>query len=352
LHANGIGQYLPILAIPKNDLSLRPELLQLFKESGIDSNDICTLENIQDIDPGRTSLFLVDHNVPRGSVNDLFDIEKEATKVRVRGIIDHHEDEQLFASQVEAMERFDIRKVGSCASLVTQWMMGQPSTQQSSPTATNGPDLIRQNPQEAAGIAQLLLAAILIDTASLSSSKTTDIDRSAVQFLTTLLPDFGTLDFYETIQTAKMSIDGMTFRDLLRRDFKEYDSPLGKLGMSTIIRSIPDLKDHYEKLKDELLAFLKERKLAVHIIMSVKVETESIQRGGLIVSNNEAVVNRFKEQGKEEFQITDAEGRLQGLVKGLPDGWTGWVFEQGDLNSSRKQIAPFAMKVLKQIGKS
>jgi exopolyphosphatase len=344
LRASGIGQYLPILAIPRADLTLRPELLQLFKETGIDSDDVCTLENIENIDTAKTSLFLLDHNVPRGRVSDLFNFETTPSKVKVKGIIDHHEDERAFAFQLDSMEQFDIQKSGSCASLVTQWMKNHASE-------SNKPELIRQHPHEASGVAQLLLAAILIDTANLSNSKTTDIDRSAVQFLATLLPDFGTLDFYNQIKTAKMSIDGMTFRDLLRRDYKEYDSPLGRLGMSTIIRSIPDLRHQFENFKDELLAYIHDRKLAVHIIMTIQVNEGSIRRGGMIVSNNDEVVQQFKSRGEQEFQMSAAENGLQKLVEGLPEGWTSWTFEQGDLNSSRKQVAPFAMDILHKVGK-
>ena len=320
------------------------------KEIGVDSDDICTLEDVQNIDPKSTSLFLVDHNVPRGQLAELFQIATQADTVKIKGIIDHHVDEQLFSNQRADMDRLDIRKSGSCATLVTQWFMGEPSPLTSS-SESRALGLVHEHPEEASGIAQLLLSAILIDTANLSNTKVTDIDRAAVEFLVTLLPNFGVAKFYDQIRTAKMSIDGMSFRDLLRRDYKEYNSPLGKLGMSTIIRSIPDLRDLYQNFKEELLAYIKERNLAVHIILTVSVKESEVKRGGMIVSNNRDVVTQFKKQGTEEFRLSDADTASQKLSQQLPENWTGWVFEQGDLNSSRKQVEPFVMRIMNEIGR-
>src|SRR5947207_2575651 len=103
----------------------------MFEQTGIDADDVCTLDDISTIDPGRTRFFLVDHNVPRGTLAEIYDFENHpARKDLVEGIIDHHENEKYFHDNRQNLKRYDIQNSGSCSSLVTKWIMGHSSPDQ------------------------------------------------------------------------------------------------------------------------------------------------------------------------------------------------------------------------------
>jgi exopolyphosphatase len=334
----------PILAIPRAELSLRPELLHLFEQTGINSEDVCTLEDISALDPSQTGLFLVDHNFPRGKVGELFNFKNHPErKEGVEGIIDHHVDEQQFSLVSTKMKRYDIRTSGSCASLVTQWIMGNRSAQEFSPNATDGPTLLRENIAETRGIAQLLLSAILIDTSNLSS-KVTPVDPIACHFLAEFLPELVMDQFYRDMKTAKISIEGMSFTDLLRRDYKEYDTPSGKLGMSTIIRPVAFLHSHYgDMFEREISEFVTEQKLKVHITMTVAGEGSGFKRGGMVITDDKQLLEEIKSKGSETYDFLEV-GDIAGCFEDT--ALICWVYNQGDLSASRKQVAPMVIEVM------
>ena len=328
-----IKTYVPLLAIPRADLSLRPELLYLFKQTGIDPSDVCTLDDVSTFDPTKTPLVLVDHNVPRGKIEEIFEFETYLErKGQVEGIIDHHEQEDFFSTeQRNKMHVHDIEPSGSCSSLVTKYIMTPPGT-----------DLLRSNPTEAHGIATLLLAAILIDTANLTS-KVTDIDVAAANFLAEFVPETQFGDFYTQITNVKMSIEGMTLRDILRRDYKEYDTASGNLGMSTIPRTFQFLRTHYHSFESEYAKFVEERGLSVHVIMTVDGQGQEFRRGGMVSTRDEDFVKEFARKGAQEYGISGD------FITGFDETTGGrryWVYEQSQLNASRKQIAPLVRGIM------
>jgi exopolyphosphatase len=319
-------------------------LLHLFDQTGINPEDVCTLEDISTIDPSQTGLFLVDHNVPRGKVGELFDFKNHPQrKEMVQGIIDHHVDEQQFNQVSRQMLRYDIRTSGSCASLVTHWIMGNPSTQDFSPNATDGPSLLRENPAETRDIAQLLLSAILIDTSNLTT-KVTPQDPIACHFLAGFLPELAMDEFYQEMRSAKLSIRGMSLTDLLRRDYKEYDTPVGRLGMSTITRPVDFLRSHYsETFEKEISEYVAKRELKVHVSMTVAGQGAGFKRGGMVITDDKRLLEEIKKKGTEKYDFRE--------VGGIPGCFEDtqlicWVYNQGDLTASRKQVAPMMVEVM------
>ena len=340
-----VPTYIPLLAIPRADVPLRPELTYLLSQTGIDRADLCTLDDVRSIDPSRTSVFLVDHNVPRGGLADIWG--DDVRRMKVEGIIDHHEDEGVFITQREGMKRYDVQKSGSCASLVTNWISSRPSSH----LVSNDPvvqfdisGLLRENVGEMRGVAQLLLSAILIDTANLKS-KATSHDYRAAQYLTQYIPELNLLNLYDTLRDVKNSIDGMSLAEILRRDYKEFSTPLGKLGVSTVNRPIPVLKNRFSSFEEDVKDFIVERGLCTHILMTWNFHDGEFQRAGMIVSRFEDVVTSFKEKGRDKFGMHGVESEIGSVV----DGWTEWVYEQDDLDASRKQVAPFVQEVMKSV---
>lgn len=342
-----IATVIPLLAIPRKDLSLRPELLHLFSITGIDAEDICTLEDITNIDVDKTNLFLVDHNRPRGVIATFYDFERHPERKKlVEGIIDHHVNEEFFKNRYQensvmggGFKRFDIRPTGSCASLVTQWMMGLPSEQSFSPIADHGPDLLKKNTAETKGVAQLLMSAILIDTSNFTN-KVRPHDSVASHFLAQYLPELVLQNYYEAMKAAKTSIGGMSLHDLLRRDYKEFDTKVGRLGMSTVLRSISFLQSHFEDFERIIKQYREEQSLEVFIVLTISGDGAEFKKGGMIVTEKYAsVIQKFKKEGGEKYGIVKDEEGGRGM-------YNSFAFEMRDLSASRKQIAPLVMGIM------
>jgi exopolyphosphatase len=302
------------LPIRREELALRRDVLEVFGQVGVDGRDVVCLEDIGGLDGRRTELFLVDHNVPTREIRELLG------EMSVRGVIDHHVNQHFFDFH-DDMIYFTISDSGSCSSLVTSWLSLDPSLL----PAAEIPDLAR-----------LLLAAILIDTANLSM-KFTPTDAAAILFLRSLLPALDTNQFYDRLAQIKHSTQGIRVSDLLRRDYKEFDTPLGKLGMSTISRSIPSLSNE-SSFHADLARFVRERGLTVQVIMTVTGSGTEFRRGGLVWTERAEVIDRFRELGGNKFGIREDEA-----VGG------GWCFEQGEVTASRKQLAPFICEIMTEV---
>lgn len=320
--------------------------MELLRQTGVNSEDICTLDDIFAIDPNHTELFLVDHNVPRGPLAELFCFDSQnARKELVKGIIDHHDDESYFCNTCESMKRYDIQKSGSCASLVTKWMMGEPSAQEFSPVASNGPQFLRDNPAEAKGIAQLLLGAILIDTSNLTH-KVTPNDIVASRFLAEIVPDIDFLKFYNHLSTVKHSIEGMELTDLLRRDYKDFNTKKGRLGISTILRDIRFLATKFSNFEKDLYDFVAQQNLELYVIMTVADEGDQFRRGGLVLAKDVQIIEQIKRQGKERFGFRSTLAESDDGLEHAGDSWFQWVFEQDNTAASRKEIAPLILETM------
>ena len=146
-----------------------------------------------------------------------------------------------------------------------------------------------------------------------------------------------------------MSIQGMQLRDILRRDYKEYDTPSGKLGMSTVTRTIAYLREQFPDFAAEYVRFVGERQLAVHVTMTVDGQGETFRRGGMVVTTNgggEGFVREFERKGGEEYGIQGEFVAGFEDLQGGGDGMRSWVYEQGESSASRKQIAPLAQGIM------
>lgn len=242
------------------------------------------------------------------------------------------------------MTRYDIRPTGSCASLVTQYIMGLPSsTREDSPKTENiSRQLWQENPLELRGVAQLLISAILIDTSNLTNKKVTPEDTLAAQLLSKFLPNLILENYFSAMKAAKDSIGGMSLHDLLRRDYKEFDTKIGKLGMSTISRGIPFLQSHFPEFEKMVKLYRQERALEVLVVLTVSGEGDEFQRGGMMLTEDySSVIQEFKRRGGETYDIRkDEEGR------GM---YNCFVFRVGDLSASRKQIAPLVMEIMEKV---
>ncbi len=149
---------------------------------------------------GGESFVLVDHNETSQTVDGL--------KIsQVEKIIDHHKA----AIETEKPLFMRVEPIGSTASLIAK-MRNQAG---------------KKIP---AKIAKLLLAGILSDTLNLTSPTTTDEDRKIVKDLNKIAK----LDIKKFVQEmfkAKSSLEGISIREIINQDYKEFEMGKNRVGI-------------------------------------------------------------------------------------------------------------------------
>lgn len=189
--------YIPLMNIPRQEITLRKDVLYLFELLGISLDDLLFLDD-EDVPlqrlfkEQRVRINLVDHNVLRHALVGFSDV--------VERIIDHHMDENKIYPLVN--ENKLVAVVGSNATLIAEKIFSSSHMKCFQELGT------------------LLLAPILIDTSNLKSEKTTPRDIQAVKNLKKIasIPK----DFYKKLKNAKNDVSDLTIEMLLRKDFKEY----------------------------------------------------------------------------------------------------------------------------------
>lgn len=356
--------YIPILNIPSADISIRPELLALLPQVGLEERQLITLSELPpppytDRLPAiKTSWTLVDHNSLQGSLG-------EAYRERVVGCIDHHDDENKVPSS-EAEREGEPRVVevtGSCTSLVINHFQSAWNAFQASSPGASTQALTPENSQSAddseydAQLAKLALSSILVDTSNLQNEdKTTEHDRRAVAYLETKLGDksFDRRAWFRMLQIAKRDLDGLTTDDVLRKDYKEWLEGGRKLGVSSVVKPLEWLSEKArieagkESIKggfgQSLRKFVEARDLAVYAIMTTSTSKEGEFERELLLwirdHGAKGMMQSFIEKageklGLEKWQKGDAE-----VVRLYKEQDQYQVWQQREVENSRKQVTP------------
>ena len=256
---------------PQQDLQLRPENMFVLRQSQVDPEEhILWLDDLPSDLPSLASrglhFALVDHNRLAAKF--------AASDESVIGIIDHHDDEGHYLA---ANPRRIQIPTGSCSSLVTENFVTHEG--QSIPTE----------------LADLLVSAIMIDTGNVKAAPKGKAVPSDIEAFKTLWP-FTTLGRSQTqslstqstgvdlksvrqqtervwqqIADKKYDLSSVGHRDLLRRDYKEYETELMGLryGLSSVPMALsewlsrPDVNRNLQVVFDFMEAWGAERKLDV-----------------------------------------------------------------------------------------
>ena len=374
------------------DLALRPENVALLNRLAIDKGDLLCYDDLPAAawkDP-RFRYVLVDHN----KLLEKFENEQDpaADEQRVTGIIDHHADE---GHHLAANPR-TIKVVGSCSSLVTLHFSSLAPATTVIPTP----------------IAELLAAAILIDTSMklvAEGGKATIDDEAAYallvnrQFNTTSanvlsagssVVSESALDKSsrarlqeqnEELLRIKNDVKGMSWRDLLRRDYKEYvfDLPAGKgaptsfrYGLATVPLSFADWIDSVSRtvptpgtnewtpIQDAVIAWMQERNLHIlGILTSFNLPPSKPGRRGKHIRQLFVAVIPLShspdalEKVFGKLEAVDSIIELSALEKAggsdvpLPSRSEAMmkVYQQGNEKATRKQVAPLLLETLEQV---
>ncbi|MCJ1467501.1 Exopolyphosphatase [Pseudocyphellaria aurata] len=369
--------YIPLLNIPEADLRIRPEFAALFERANISASHLVTLDDLSPLErigdvlkPANTRWILVDHNKLQGALGSIY-------SSRVRGVIDHHEEENVITQDTNPEPRV-VEKCGSCTSLVvrtfrTTWDAISTASLSSGAAHAQGDSLVDDSMVRKswdAQIAKLALASVLIDTTNLTSEhKVEAADREAAQYLSAKIQSSPTYAqiwdqerFYEEINRAKQNIDGLELDEILRKDYKEWTENETRLGISSVVKPLefltatarssnqPDAVDAFEQAADK---FIRSKSLSIFAIMTASKSPDRPFGRELFLqatdTSSAAAVAKFFTGAREELELEDVH------VSGIGDGssnndraelWTRKVWAQRNVGKSRKQVAPLLRAVM------
>ncbi|QRV98972.1 hypothetical protein RhiJN_26991 [Ceratobasidium sp. AG-Ba] len=337
-----------LIQTSRADLVLRPENVLAFKFAHLDPshNDLLTLDDITTSTPLlslHTSFALVDHNrlLPRFAADE---------EDRVTAIFDHHEDERMHLS---AKPRI-ITTTGSCASTIVDYYRSWFALDEA-----------------ISDIASLLLCAIVTDTSGLKAKKdggkAEDTDLIASKFLYPL-SRFGSIsptgkastesktipDLTEVLLFAKRGVSHLSGRDLLRRDYKEYEfgsestREYTRVGLSTVPMGLEDWieRDGAKGFWVDQAQWIDERGLTfLGVLTTFRTKKQKHKREILFVfpsAKEEAVKDTLTRLEKKLYdsieanKVLDAERmKLEGIKKRRARAW-----KQKNKKATRKQVAP------------
>jgi exopolyphosphatase len=314
---------IPLLNIPREDLDLRPELLYLLSKLDVNASNLFCLDDLTKLVSDGTLVksnchaFLVDFNRLTGTLADLIDD-------RVVGVLDHHDDEGYYKS---ANPRI-VQKTGSCSSLVVNYWNKQ----------------LSGLPTKDEGLLQLACAPLLVDTANLTS-KVEKPDLESFELLKKLSEEFPYDSFFQTIQKHKKNLEGMSGRDILRKDYKQWDNEGSttklRLGISSVQQSLDWLLNEHKRFDKDILSSARERDVDVYVVMTSFIKDDKFSRELIIypiANNTKQLIDEFLVEAKEKFQLEPKESRIINSDV--------MVFNQFDTKSSRKQVGPLLRQTL------
>lgn len=349
--------YIPLLNIPATDLHLRPEFTALFRHADVDASQIITLDDIplaerieEILKPANTRWILVDHNKLQGRLGSIY-------STRVRGVIDHHEDESSVPQDTDPEPR-TIEICGSCTSLVVRtlkstWDTLSSSRPRSEAAESNDKTLHEDNTTCCtwdAQIAKMALASILEDTANLTAEgKVEPSDQEAVAYLEAKIRQspqdansWSREHFYQEIHAAKINLEGLPLKDVLRKDYKQWTENSLHLGISSVFQPLDSLINPVQNLNHAIHTFMTSRSLSLFALMTAFTTPDGTFHRELLLQHTSspgsiAAASHFSrhaaaELGLEPWRCADREANVEA------EGRQTWV--QREVAKSRKQVAP------------
>lgn len=333
--------HIPLSNLPREDLALRTEMTAVLHSVGLSPSQLLTLSDLPDVlDPADTRWLLVDHNCLTGP------LRKFAS--RIVGCVDHHADELAVSQDVEELRV--VEPCGSCMSLIVDECRSTWDALSRELEGNGGGDDARAEDDR---LAKMGLAAIMSDTINLTAEhKVREKDTRAVPYLESKIrdPSFDRDAYFDEISAVKEDISALSFRDIFRKDYKEWlggDGHSLKLGISCSVQGFDYLVSKAggaEPLVDDLAAWARERSLDIAAVMTTLHPEGEFRRHLLVwgvTPSGVDAVGRFRRDAGEKLQLeTWGEGAL--------DGEHRFAWRQHHLASSRKQVAPLLREALKK----
>ena len=294
--------------------------------AGLGPSDLLTLSELPDLPPSETRWLLVDHNALTGP------LKKYAAQVE--GCVDHHVDEK--AVPEDASPRV-VEPCGSCMSLVVDECQ-QPLK-----------ELLDDPHGENDKLVRLSLAPILLDTINLTAeAKVCDKDISSVSFLEKHMrsADFDRAAYYDLINAVKEDISNLSFRDILRKDYKQWEDAGVVLGVSCVVQGFEYLLEKagdQQGYLDAITAWADERHLDVAAVMTTSHPAGEFRRQLLVWG-----ITETGQAALQKFLAISSSLQLEAWNGGELDAAnTRHAWRQHNLAASRKQVAPLLRDAIK-----
>ncbi|KAG6216145.1 hypothetical protein E4U50_006319 [Claviceps purpurea] len=325
--------HIPLANLPRADLAMRTEMTAVLQHAALTPEQLLTLTELPDpqqLQPHQdTHWVLVDHNSPTSPVRELGG--------QITGCVDHHVDEAFVDENVQPRV---IEPCGSCMSLIVDEC--RPAWQE-----------LRKQMEAAEHdkLIKLCLAPILLDTANMTATfKVRPKDTRAVEFLQQQMHDqtFDASQYHDQIHAVQEDISALCFRDILRKDYKEWQEGGLTLGISCVVRGFEFLLEkagsNEQVLLRELSSWAENRSLDVAAVMTASYPGGQFRRQLLLWGLNARgirAVKTFRERSTQHLKLSPWHDGL------LDRGEERFAWVQLELAASRKQVAPLLREALR-----
>ena len=237
----------PLINTRSSDIRLRPEVIFLFADAGVDIENLAFQDCFHPEEPhlaGRLKLTLIDHNDLSPSQSHL--------KNAVVEIMDHHVDEKQFLNIAHRV----IEPVGSCATLVAECILD------------TAPELLDTH------LVKFLFGPILLDTVNLDPSKgrCREKDVSIASRLLKLGP-FSRTKLFEKLMEKRSDLSSLAPHDVMIKDFKVWTANEFRFGISVIPIKLERWLSQNPDVLFTIREFAGTMKLDLYLIMAYHVET-------------------------------------------------------------------------------
>ncbi len=239
------GFYAPLINAPRAELELRKDVICVLETLKIDPEFLLYQEDLPFLQElaiqGKLRITLVDHNRLAPGQEDFQDC--------VERIIDHHKDEYIDYPLIK--EKL-IGVDGSNSTLIGKIVLSPPET---------------CTPE----IAYLLLAAILLDTGNLKSSKiATDNDISIARILIGKTGNLYNTNMHDHLLELRNDVEHLSSDLLLKKDFKLYQEGPCLYGIASIPKGVLWEAENRMQWKKALADSLEKQKLFMLGALSFK----------------------------------------------------------------------------------
>ncbi|SCU91851.1 LAFA_0F06238g1_1 [Lachancea sp. 'fantastica'] len=327
-------QIVPVINILKADLELRRDIVWVLKKRNIPHNLLYFHEDLHDMRKrfrGPIEAVLVDHNDSQSLAKKVVD--------SVVGIIDHHEDLGLHKdiSERHGGPRI-IRPAGSCSSLVFNFW--NESLKNGSEQKFGGSDAL-----------SLCLGALLIDTTNMAY-KVEDPDKEAHAAYKELLPNVDFEVYSSQLRQAKDDIAGLSLRDILRKDYKEFvfskTKGTVKCGFASVVKPFNWINAQFpdQQFLEACSKFVDERNLDLLLILTSWTDSKAQFKRQIALYVKE---KRSMEVSSKVIENITALLKLQSIEVLEAPCENCAFFAQLNTNASRKQVVPYVQEACRAI---
>lgn len=161
-----------------------------------------------------------------------------------------------------------------------------------------------------------MLAAILSDTVNFKSPTCTDDDKAAVEELKAVAGVTDTEELFMAMLKAKSSVEGEAPKDLLFRDYKDFDMKGNKVGVGQLeLATLDQVSD----IREDLLNAMKEVKAdGRHSVLLMLTDVVKEGTDLVVVSDDVALVEKAFD-GKLEGTSMWVEGMMSRKKQTVPN---------------------------------